>query len=34
MRRWLWVPLLVLAVWLAVVVGQTVSEIERQAIVG
>lgn len=33
MRRWLWVLLLVLAVWLAVVVGQTVSEIERQAIV-
>jgi uncharacterized SAM-binding protein YcdF (DUF218 family) len=33
MRRWLRVLLLVLAVWLAVVVGQTVSEIERQAIV-
>jgi uncharacterized SAM-binding protein YcdF (DUF218 family) len=33
MRRWLWLLLLVLAVWISVIVGRTVREIERQAIV-
>src|SRR5271157_5756395 len=31
MRRWLWLLLLVLAAWISVIVGRTVSEIERQA---
>jgi len=31
MRRWLWLLLLVIAVWVAVMVGRTVGEIERQA---
>ncbi len=31
MRRWLWLLLLALAAWISVIVGRTVSEIERQA---
>ena len=31
MRRWLWLLLLVFAAWISVIVGRTVSEIERQA---